>query len=250
MTALRQPLETSTRPATYQDVGNAPPHRVAEILAGTLHLQPRPAARHAWASSAIGAELHTPFRQGSGGPGGWWIVDEPELHLGEHILVPGIAGWRLETMPTYPDIAFFRIAPTASARCCHLPLYASNGRSSATPMPGNKSPISGSSIRMLALSRPSGPATALGPSFPPWATTCPYRFHRSRRSTFHSAHSGSTRPKIARKPINAQESHPPRSEHAHGCSHMHDFPAAESQPDENGGMNLRRSAFPACSRLE
>ena len=111
MTALRQPLETSTRPATYQDVLNAPPHRVAEILAGTLHLQPRPAARHAWASSAIGAELHTPFRQGSGGPGGWWIVDEPELHLGEHILVPGIAGWRLETMPTYPDTAFFRIAP-------------------------------------------------------------------------------------------------------------------------------------------
>ena len=111
MTALHQPLETSTRPATYQDVLNAPPHKVAEILAGTLHLQPRPAARHAWASSAIGAELHTPFRQGSGGPGGWWIVDEPELHLSEDILVPDIAGWRLETMPTYPDTAFFRIAP-------------------------------------------------------------------------------------------------------------------------------------------
>ena len=36
---------------------------------------------------------------GLGGPGGWYILDEPELHLGEEILVPDLAGWRRERMP-------------------------------------------------------------------------------------------------------------------------------------------------------
>ena len=44
-------------PATYQDVLNAPPHMVAEVVAGTLHTQPRPAKRHAWASSGLGMKI-------------------------------------------------------------------------------------------------------------------------------------------------------------------------------------------------
>jgi len=99
------------RKASYQDVLDAPPHRVAEVLAGTLYTQPRPASRHAWASSGIGAKLSPPFGYGDNGPGGWWIIDEPELHLGEDILVPDLAGWRHETMPEYPDVTFFDIAP-------------------------------------------------------------------------------------------------------------------------------------------
>ena len=99
------------RKATYQDVLDAPPHLVAEVLAGTLHTHPRPAARHAWASSILGGELVVPFGRGRGGPGGWWIVFEPELHLGDDIVVPNLAGWKRETMPEYPDSAFFGIAP-------------------------------------------------------------------------------------------------------------------------------------------
>ena len=102
-------------PATYQDVLNAPPNKVAEIIAGELHLQPRPTARHAWASSVIGVKLGDRFHQRHGeadGAGGWWIIDEPELHLDEDILVPDIAGWRHETLPVYPeDAAFFDTAP-------------------------------------------------------------------------------------------------------------------------------------------
>ncbi len=97
--------------ATYQDVLDAPPHKVAEVIHGVLRMQPRPAARHARASSIIGGELVNPFDRGRGGPGGWWIVFEPELHLGEDILVPDLAGWRRETLPVYPDAAFFDIAP-------------------------------------------------------------------------------------------------------------------------------------------
>ena len=97
--------------ATYQDVLDAPPNKVAEVIDGTLHMQPRPAAPHAWASSAMGAKINPPFNFGDGGPGGWWIIDEPELHLGEDIVVPDLAGWRRETMPEYPTGAYFDLAP-------------------------------------------------------------------------------------------------------------------------------------------
>ena len=111
-TKVRKPTaDTSTRPATYQDVLDAPEHMVAEVIAGTLYTQPRPASRHARASSGLGIRIGRPFDYGDDGPGGWWIVDEPELHLGDNILVPDLAGWRRETMPEYPDSAFFTVAP-------------------------------------------------------------------------------------------------------------------------------------------
>ena len=97
--------------ATYQDVLDAPPHRVAEIVDGVLHTSPRPAAPHALATSRLGAEISPPFDRGRGGPGGWWIIDEPELHLGEDILVPDLAGWRRKRMPDYPQAAYFTLPP-------------------------------------------------------------------------------------------------------------------------------------------
>ncbi len=102
--------ETPAR-ATYQDVLDAPAHRVAEIVDGKLHTQPRPAMPHALASSRLGGELTGPFDRGRGGPGGWWIIDEPELHFGEDVLVPDLAGWRRERMPDYPDAAYVTLAP-------------------------------------------------------------------------------------------------------------------------------------------
>ncbi len=99
------------RRATYQDVLDAPPHRVAEVVGGVLHTQPRPAAPHTLASSSLGTDLSQAFQFGRGGPGGWWILDEPELHLAEDIVVPDLAGWRRERMPEYPDAAFFTLPP-------------------------------------------------------------------------------------------------------------------------------------------
>ena len=97
--------------ATYQDVLDAPEHMVAEIIAGTLYTHPRPTPRHATASSVLGARLGPPFHRGDGGPGGWRILDEPELHLGDEVLVPDLAGWRRERMPELPDTAYFALAP-------------------------------------------------------------------------------------------------------------------------------------------
>ena len=92
--------------ATYQDVLDAPAHQVAEIVDGTLYTHPRPAPPHTIASSVLGGELNPPFHRGHGGPGGWWILNEPELHLGEDILVPDLAGWRRERMPEHSSTAY------------------------------------------------------------------------------------------------------------------------------------------------
>lgn len=97
--------------ATYEDLLKVPDHKVAEIVDGELYVSPRPAAPHALATSVLGANLSVPFHQGRGGPGGWWIVDEPELHFGEDVLVPDLAGWRRERMPQFPKAAFFTLAP-------------------------------------------------------------------------------------------------------------------------------------------
>jgi Uma2 family endonuclease len=99
--------------ADYRDVLSAPADHIAQVIDGDLVLQPRPRSRHARASSRLGGGLDGPFDQGNGGPGGWIILDEPELHLGPEpqILVPDLAGWRRERMPKVPDVAFFTLAP-------------------------------------------------------------------------------------------------------------------------------------------
>lgn len=102
---------TARKLATYADVLAAPEHLVAEIVAGELHTSPRPAFPHANAASSLGIELGNPFHRGRGGPGGWWILDEPECHLGGHVLVPDIAGWRRERLPVLPQAAWTDIPP-------------------------------------------------------------------------------------------------------------------------------------------
>jgi len=104
------PLRTVQR-ATYEDLLKVPDHLVAEIVDGELHTSPRPAPRHADASSGLAGALRGPFDRGRGGPGGWRILAEPELHLGPDVVVPDLAGWRRERLPALPDKAYFSLAP-------------------------------------------------------------------------------------------------------------------------------------------
>ncbi len=78
---------------------------------GELIASPRPAPRHSCAGAGLIGNLFGPFHVGSGGPGGWWILGEPELHLGPDVLVPDIAGWKRERMPVFPDVEFLELAP-------------------------------------------------------------------------------------------------------------------------------------------
>ena len=122
----------------YEQFLAVPDHLVAEIIRGALVTQPRPAPRHARAASKLGAKLDGPFDSGIDGPGGWFIIDEPEVHLERNIVVPDLAGWRRERMPQLPDTAYFTQAPDwvcevlspstqALDRTDKMPIYAEHG---------------------------------------------------------------------------------------------------------------------------
>ena len=103
----------SNKRATYADLERLPSNVVGEILFGILHVTPRPGLSHTWVASALGSDLLQLFERGRGGPGGWIILDEPELHLGSEpdVLVPDIAGWRRERLTVVPDEPFMKLAP-------------------------------------------------------------------------------------------------------------------------------------------
>lgn len=101
----------ASKRAIYADLEAVPSNLVAEIIFGSLVTHPRPAPRHAAASSALGGELNGPFQKGTGGPGGWVFLDERELHLGEHVVVPDLAGWRRERLPVLPETAWLEMPP-------------------------------------------------------------------------------------------------------------------------------------------
>jgi Uma2 family endonuclease len=134
---MAQPVDP--RVALYEQYQKVPPNKHAEIVRGTLYVMARPAPRHANASSVLGGELSGPFQRGRGGPGGWWILDEPELQLVPfEPMVPDLAGWRVERMPELPEAAYFSLAPDwvcevlsksteALDRNEKLPIYAAQG---------------------------------------------------------------------------------------------------------------------------
>jgi len=124
----------------YAAIETLPDGMVGEIINGQLYTQPRPAGPHALTVSNLGADLIAPFGRGRGGPGGWWIIFEPEVHLKRdaEVVVPDMAGWRRERMPRIPNDQRFDVVPdwvcevlspsTASRdRELKMPLYATYG---------------------------------------------------------------------------------------------------------------------------
>jgi Uma2 family endonuclease len=104
-------MSQAPRHATYEDLLAVPDHQLGQIVEGVLHAHPRPGSPHARAASTMGIDIGGPFDRGRGGPGGWLILDEPELHLQSDIVVPDLAGWRRERMPEMPEAAYFTLAP-------------------------------------------------------------------------------------------------------------------------------------------
>jgi Uma2 family endonuclease len=97
--------------ATYDDIEALPPNVVGEIIYGTLVTHPRPLPRHSVAHSGLNFELVGPFQRGRGGPGGWIFMTEPELHLGPHVIVPDLAGWKREKLTPFPTTSGIDVAP-------------------------------------------------------------------------------------------------------------------------------------------
>ena len=122
--------------ATYEDLLKVPDNMVAELIEGELYASPRPAIPHADAVTELGAVLRSEF--GRRGRGGWHILFEPELHLDGNVLVPDLAGWRVDRVPVIPRASFVSIPPdwvcevlshsTARIdRAKKLPIYAQYG---------------------------------------------------------------------------------------------------------------------------
>lgn len=103
--------EPAKRNATYGDLLALPDDVRGEIIFGALYVHPSPAPPHGSSQFSLSVELGGPFQKGRGGPGGWWFMIQPELHLGPHVVQPDLAGWRQERMPTLPSAAYVDIAP-------------------------------------------------------------------------------------------------------------------------------------------
>lgn len=118
---------------------------IEERIRGIKLISPRPALRHAAVASRLD-RLLTPFDQqlsgrkvgGRGKGGGWWLLFEPEQHLGEETLIPNLAGWQVERMPQVPDTPYATMAPDwvcevlspsmrAIDRYAKMPVYAEAG---------------------------------------------------------------------------------------------------------------------------
>lgn len=134
-------MEKATRSDDlYAQLEALPANLTGEIINGRLYAQPRPANPHALASSGLGMDIGSAYHRGRGGPGGWWILDEPEIHFirDTEVLVPDLAGWRRERMPRLPRDHRIEVVPdwvceilspsTAKTdRVIKMPVYASHG---------------------------------------------------------------------------------------------------------------------------
>lgn len=129
-------VKATDKGVIHAELERLPEHLVGEILGGTLVASPRPGPRHALALWRMGTRLGDSFD--SEGKGGWWILAEPELHLGPDVVVPDLAGWRRERMPALPKEAFFSLPPdwvceilssstAATDRTRKMPIYAREG---------------------------------------------------------------------------------------------------------------------------
>lgn len=106
-------MHARARPTLYERLLALPEEVVGEILDGQLYVHPRPSGPHGFAASSLGYDLIGPFQRGRGGPGGWWIIDEPELHFirDAEVHVPDLAGWRRERLPLLPRGHRYTVVP-------------------------------------------------------------------------------------------------------------------------------------------
>jgi Uma2 family endonuclease len=133
-------MHARTRPSLYEQLEALPEGLTGEILDGQIYTQPHPSLPHGLAASSLVDELVRPFQKGRGGPGGWCIIAEPELHFIHDIEVdvPDLAGWRRERMPLLPEGHRVTVVPdwvceilskstTSVDREVKMPIYARFG---------------------------------------------------------------------------------------------------------------------------
>lgn len=132
-------VELAKKKITYDDLFDIPENTTGEIVDGELFVTPRPSRKHTYAASALDKRIGASYQFAEGGgPGGWVIIVEPEIKLGENILVPDLAGWKSGRFPFEEDTNWISVAPdwlcevlsprTASLdKTWKMPVYARHG---------------------------------------------------------------------------------------------------------------------------
>jgi Uma2 family endonuclease len=130
--------EPAKKRATYDDLYGIPENMTGEIIGGELIVTPRPSRSHGYTAYSLGGRL-TPYHFGEGrGPGGWIILMEPEIKLGQDTLVPDLAGWKEERFPETEDHNWISVPPdwicevlspgtVHKDRVRKMPIYAGHG---------------------------------------------------------------------------------------------------------------------------
>ncbi len=135
---MSRPEPSDQFDALYELYRALPEGTKAEIVAGEIRVLPRPRPKHVRAASVLGARLLSSHGWDSEeGPGGWVILDEPELRFGDEIRAPDLAGWRVDRyqepednpITLMPDWLCEVLSPTTarSDRAEKMPLYAEHG---------------------------------------------------------------------------------------------------------------------------
>lgn len=94
------------RKATIEDFCAIPDdRRFHELIGGEIVEKANPSGEHGDAQAGVISAVRPPFqrRQGSGGPGGWWILTEVEVLLDSGDIVrPDAVGWTRDRCPERP----------------------------------------------------------------------------------------------------------------------------------------------------
>lgn len=140
--AIRRAPPTRNSASAEDAFANAPSNLRAELLHGTVLMAPAPAPLHQVHVAELLRRLSGYDRRGRGptDPGGWLIVPDPEVDLGEapDKFRPDVAGWRFEratfslrepAITVAPDWVCEVLSPSTETidRAIKAPLYASYG---------------------------------------------------------------------------------------------------------------------------
>lgn len=130
-------LARSRRPATVRDLDDLPEDVIGHIVEGELIVLPRPDAPHVEAAGVLHGVLFSAFWRELGNPGGWVILPEPKILFGKQLLVPDLAGWRVDRYvrpkkgpyEIVPDWVCEILSPSTARfdRATKLPIYSEAG---------------------------------------------------------------------------------------------------------------------------
>ncbi len=66
----------------------------AELIEDEVVIQAAPDIAHGGAAGQVAYEVIGPFQRGRGGPGGWWILAEVDVLLGDDVVRPDLLGFK------------------------------------------------------------------------------------------------------------------------------------------------------------